>query len=241
MWYLGCAILFAVSGVRAGEGYWKLSSDAGVITNNDCGYVSDVRGAPVIRRSFMTASDPGLAAYAADRLNTGDEIEVPADARLEMTTGKNIILVFGAGSKARLLGLRSFTGPENKLITRLDFVVERGVVRCQVRLNEENPEAALIGLNGADVLVARGDVEVFTDAGWRAAALSGSAFARLRRGGVVGAPFVFDSGRAVTGSGEDVLTADDIAGVKARMPFSFEEIRAALPPRPAVSSLLEAP
>ncbi len=227
--------------LAAADSYWKPSTEVGVITNNDCGFVSAVEGGAVIRRSFMAPTDPGLTAYAADRLNTGDEIDVPPGGRLEMTSGKNTIIVFGAGTKARLLGLRAFTAPNGELVSRLDLVIEKGDIRCQVRLNEQRPEAILAGLEGADVLLARGDVEIFTDGGWRAAALSGDAYARLRRGGIVGAAFAFTGGFVVSGTGEEPLTESDIATIKARMPFSYEQMRAALPPRPAASSLLEAP
>ncbi len=225
---------------RAGD-YWKAAGDAGVVTNNDCGFVSAVVGTPTIKRSFMSANEDGLPAYVADRINSGDTLAVPPGGRVEVTCGKNTILVLGPGSRMRLSGLRGISGQGNAPASRLDVVLEAGELRAQVRLNDERPEAVLAGVNGVDVLVTRGDVEVFSDAAWRAACLNGSAFARVRRGTVAGAPFEFAAGSSVSSNGQDKLDSGAANAIRGRLPFSFESLQAALPPRPGLGSNLEAP
>ncbi|MCD8140068.1 MAG: hypothetical protein LUE17_09890 [Planctomycetaceae bacterium] len=160
--FLAFLALLAVAapGRAAAAEYWVAATDVAVVTNNDCGAVSFIQGQPAIRRSFHAEDDPGLAANIADRVNSGDEIIVPFGSRLEMTSGSNVVLVFGAGCRVRLGGLRSFTDPEGKQVARLDLDLLEGEMRLQVRLHEDKPMAALITLDGAEVLVRRGDVEL---------------------------------------------------------------------------------
>lgn len=231
---------FAARPVRAAD-YWVAASDASVVTNNDCGAVSAVSGEPVVRRSFHSADEQGISATVADRINSGDEVVVPPGSRLEMTCGANVVLVLGGGGRARLGGLRNFTDPENKPVVRLDVEMLEGEMRVQVRLHEQKPMAVLIQLNGAEVLVRRGDVEVAMRDGWRAAVLSGSATARLRRSGVAGAPFVIAERRVVGSGGDEPLADVEAAAIMQRVPFLFETRSAALPPLPHASGILEAP
>ena len=221
--------------------YWVSSDDAAVITNNDCGFISDVAGHPVIRRSFQDESQPGVPANVADRINSGDELVVPAGSRLEWTTGSNIIVTLGSGTRVRLDGLRSFGSAPDATAARLDVSVVTGAIRVQVRLNEERPDAFLASLSGADILVRRGDVEMFSDNAWRGAVLSGEASARVRRGGVTGVPFMLGEGQSVGAGGQEPLEEAQRSAIRGRLPFSFELVRAALPPLPPISSILEAP
>lgn len=235
------AVLFGLSHwvcwLEAGD-YWVSSSLHGVVTNNDCGVVSLVDGAPRIRRSFAPADDRGAIAFVADRVQSGDELEVPADSRLELTTGKNVVIVLGPATRVKLGGVRVFQ-VDGVAVSRLDVALLSGEMRVQVRLNRERPEAVLMHLAGADVLATRGDVHVLSNGGWRATALSGEASARQRHGVTLGAPFVFDG--AVGSSGVETPDAAALAGIAGRLPFRFEIVRAALPPVPAVNQLLEAP
>lgn len=221
--------------------YWTNATEPGVATNNDCGVVSDVLGSPVIRRAFMAGDDRGLVAFAADRLNTGDEILVPENGRLEFVSGNNVVIVLGPGARVKFSGLRTFIMKSATPATRLDLHLLAGGARIQARLNRERPESVLIALDGAEMLLTRGDAEVSAEGGWYASALAGSAELRLRRAGVTGAPFTLPQGMGIGNTGEGRLDADETAAVKRRLPFSFETYSAALPPRPAVGSLLEAP
>lgn len=232
--------LFAVPAASAAD-YWVAANDAAVVTNNDCGAVSAIQGEPTIRRSFHTDDDVGIPATVADRVNTGDVVSVPFGSRLEMVTGSNIVLVFGSGCKVRLGGLRNFADADGLPVTRLDLEVLEGEMRLQVRQNVQKPMAALVQLNGAEVLVRRGDVEVALQGGWQAAVLSGDAMARLRRSGVPGAPFVIAERRTVGSRGDEPLGEDETLAIRGRVPFSFETRSAALPPLPHMSSVLEAP
>lgn len=233
--------LLAVSATAVSADYWLSASDASVVTNNDCGAVSAVHGEPTIRRSFQTGDDLGAPASVADRINSGDEVIVPFGARLEMTSGANVVAVIGAGSRVRLGGLRGFADSDDREATRLDLEVLEGEMRVQVRLNEEKPMAALVQLNGAEVLVTRGDVEVAIQGGWRTAVLSGAASARLKRSGVAGAPFPIAANRLVGSMGDEPLAAAEADAIRVRIPFSFETRSAALPPLPHANTVLEAP
>ncbi|MDR1744371.1 MAG: hypothetical protein LBS30_01300 [Planctomycetota bacterium] len=232
--------LSAAGGAGAGD-YWVAANDAGVVTNNDCGAVSGVHGKPAIRRSFLAADAAGIPANIADRVSSGDEILAPSGSRLEMIAGSNIILVFGSGARVRMGGLRNFAGAGGLPVARLDLEVLEGEMRLQVRLNEQKPMAALIRLDGSEVLVRRGDVEIAVQGGWRAAVLSGGASARLVRSGVPGAPFAVDELREVGSGGDGELGENEKLAIRARLPFSFETRGAALPPLPHASTVLEAP
>ena len=236
-----CLSFLAAPALSNAADHWIPPADPQVVTNNDCGFVSDADGSPVIRRSFHGEGQPGIDARVADRLSSGDELVVPTGSRLEWTSGTNMIVVLGSGSRARLGGLRSFPGPDGRTVTRLDFQLLSGEARVQVRLNDNRPEAVLATLAGAEVLIRRGDVELFADAGWRSVVLTGDAFARVRRGGVAGAPFALLPGRAVGLGGEEMLSDTELAAIRRRLPFSFELMNAALPPLPSMSLELEAP
>lgn len=233
--------LIALStGVNAVD-YWVSPGDQAVATNNDCGSISEVSGAAVVRRSFYEKGHPGIAANVADRISSGDELEAPAGSRLEWITGSNVVVTLAPGSRARLDGLRSFLDPSGVMAERLDVTLLSGEARVQVRMNSDYPASALVAVNGAEVLVTRGDAAVFSGDVWRATTLSGDVAARMRRGGVQGAPFPIAPGQ-VAGLGIQE-TADEAAlnAVRLRLPFSFELARMALPPLPSMSSAIEAP
>lgn len=238
--------LFALTGILAAAplsaaDHWVPPLDPAVVTNNDCGFVSAVAGSPQVRRSFHSEGDGGAEVYAADRIHSGDELSVPPGSRLEWISGNNIVVVLGENGQVRLGGLRSFADAEGRTVTRLDATLVRGEMRVQVRRNEDAPFAVLVTMNGVEVLVTRGDVEAYSNGGWHSAALAGDAAARIRRGGVAGAPFTFAEGTRIGATGQDGLGNGEAAAIKARLPFSFEQVRAALPPVPAMNSELEAP
>lgn len=224
------------------EDYWVSAVDPSVVTNNDCGFVSAVSGEAIVRRSYQTGGSEGAAANVADRIHSGDELVVAPDGRLEWTSGNNIVLVLGPGSRVQLGGLRAFTGLDGIPVLRLDVKLLQGGCRVQVRLNEERPEAVLISLaDAAEALVMRGDAQVRANGDWVVSTVSGEAFARIRRGATTGAAFVVTVGTAAGSGGEERINEDGIAAIKERLPFSFEQVNAALPPLPAMSRMLEAP
>lgn len=233
--------LFAATVSAAAADLWVGALDPAVVTNNNCGFISAVNGAPRIRRSFHSDRDDGNEAYVADRIHSGDELEVPPGGRLEWVSGDNIVVVLGENGLARLEGLRLFADAEGRRTTRLDVQLLRGEMRVQVRRNAERPSAVLVALNGADVLITQGDVELYSNDGWRTTALAGEAAARIRRGGVAGAPFTVVPGTRVGANGPEMPEKNEEAAIKARLPFSFEQIRAALPPSPVMGADAEAP
>lgn len=221
--------------------YWLSHNDPGVVSNNDCGIVSWVEGEAVIRRGFMTAEDAGLEAFPADRLHTGDVIIAGPDSAVEWQCGNNLILILGPDSQARLLGLRLFTDAEGRQVRRLDVALERGEIRAQARLNTNRPETALLVLPDADILLRQGDAAAGLVDGWSITAVSGQIEARVRREGVTGAPFAMVEASMLSQTGEEKLEANLLSMLRRRLAFTFERVSAALPPTPAVSTLLEAP
>ena len=235
---LVCILACAVS--AAGGDYWISATESGVVTNNDCGQIVQIHGAPLIHRSFHAASDAGVEASIADRVSSGDELIAPAGSRVEMITGTNTVLVLGAGARVRLDGLRAFDVGEAEA-TRLDVTLLAGEIRVQVRRNDVRPESVLVSMGGAEILVIRGDVEMFADGGWRCSVLAGGASGRMRRGGMPGAPFPIPADTVFAGSGATPLTREEKSAIAARVPFSFEVASAALPPLPPLSAESEAP
>lgn len=234
------ALVFVSSGLAGAVDFWVAATDAAVATNNDCGYIASVHGAAAIRRSFHNENET-VAAHVADRVNSGDELVAPSGARIEMASGNNVILVVGSGGRARLSGLRSFLDPSGRTVTRLDLDVVSGEVRVQVRLNEQKPDAVLAGLNGADVLVRRGDAVLQSGESWRVSVVAGEVRGRNRRSGVTGAPFTLSPMQVAGGNGAENLPEQALRGIVERLPFSFESMRAALPPMPSLGWQLEAP
>lgn len=220
---------------------WVSAADPVVVTNNDCGQIVSVSGRPLIHRSFQTDDNAGTPANIADRISAGDELIVPNGARIEWITGANTVAVLGAGGRVRFDGLRSFAGEGGKQVSRLDVTLLAGEMRAQVRLNENTPEALFAALGGGEFLLARGDMEFFSGGDWRGAVVSGSASGRLRHGAMAGAPFAVDEGRTVGASGEARMADGEPEAIKQRVPFSFEAIRAALPPLPMMSYENDAP
>ncbi len=233
-------LLLAPTRPAAAADYWTSADNPGVATNNDCGVVSALSGAPRIRRAFMSERDQALPAGLADRLHAGDVVEVPEDGRLEWTTGHNVVVVAGPGSRVRLEGLRNFAAPDGSRVARLDARLLKGEMRLQVRLNQERPEAALVALEGSDALLERGDLALSAGGGWFCATLGGEALARLKRGGSVGAPFAVAEMATIGLQGEGKLDNAAASGLRARLPFSFELMTAALPPLPALGAGTEA-
>lgn len=239
----GAATLLVVLafGVAVAADFWVNAADAAVVTNNDCGFITATHGNAHIRRSFHAADENVAAAHVADRVNSGDELVAPAGGRIEMVSGGNIVLVVGDNARVKLGGLRSFVGPLGNPVTRLDLEVVSGEARIQVRLNEEKPECVLAAMNGADVLIRRGDIVLSSQSGWLASALAGGAMGRVRRGGVIGAPFEIGSGRSVSGNGDAPFSETLGNALRGRLPFSFELTSVALPPAPSMSSGHDAP
>ena len=233
-------VLAAVAQCVAAD-LWVAATDPAIVTNNDCGQIAAISGRPMIRRSFHTGDAEGVAANIADRISSGDELVVPAGSRIEWITGVNTVAVLGSGGRVRFDGLRTFVNADGMETARLDVTVLAGEARVQVRLNESKPETVLAVLGGAEILVARGDVELFANGSWRGAVLAGQAAARNRRGAMPGAPFAINAGTIVDVSGESRLSTEETNAIKLRVPFSFESARAALPPIPAVSIEMEAP
>lgn len=227
-------------GVRAAD-RWVSADDPAVSSNNDCGHVSDVLGEPLIRRSFQDRDQQGSPVHVADRVSAGDELSAPAGTRLEWTTGSNLIVVMGPGARVRLGGLRSFAEPSGAAATRLDVELLAGDLRVQARRNADVPEYLLVSADGGEILVDWGDVVVSSEGAWRGAVLYGEASARMRRGAVTGAPFPMPEG-FVSGFGAQERLAEAAAdAMRARLPFSFELARLALPPLPAAGRGVEAP
>ena len=230
--WCAAALLVLTMGWGRCADYWASSTEPGIATSNDCGRVTSVSGKSVVRRSYMTDKDSPLALYAADRLYSGDAIEVAADGLVEWTTGDNLIIVLGPDAAARLEGLRRFADAGGKEVARLDVQLVRGELRAQVRLNENHPESLLVGMSGGEALATRGDVAAYSNNNWRVVALKSQLAARQRRGGAVGAPFTVPDGGAAGGSGEERLDARGLVAIRDRLPFSFESKSTALPPRP---------
>lgn len=236
----GAALLCALLAPAAAADFWVGPSAQGVVTSNDCGFVSRVEGQPVVRRYFMNSDEQGLTIFGADRINAGDNIEVPDNAGLEIVCGNNLVFCFSGGSKVRFLGLRSFMGPDGRPLERLDVILEQGTIRAQARRNERR-EMLLVQTSGVTVLLENGDLLVNAGAGWRATNFGGLALARLRRGDVVGAPFELERGVAFANTGRKALSDAEMDELRYSLPLSFEITRAALPPRPAMDDSVEAP
>lgn len=239
-------IAFCIAGLAAealvsAADPWINANDPAIVTNNDCGFITAAHGTAQIRRSFLADDEAGAPAHVADRVNSGDMLHTPNDSRVEMVSGSNVVLVVGSGSRVKLGGLRSFTDVSGQTATRLDVEVLSGDVRIQVRRNDEKPEYVLAAVEGAEVLVSRGDVALTTGGGWQASTLAGVAAGRVRRGNVTGAPFEIAGGHMLGGGGDVPLTQAASNALRGRLPFSFELATLALPPLPPMSWDLEAP
>lgn len=219
--------------------YWSRGNAAALSSKSDCGVIVAVHGSPVVRRAFHDDGGAGAPVHPADRISSGDELSAPGGSRIEMTGGNNILLVLGPGAKVRLNGVRDFVDPDGNAASRLDLEVLAGEVRVQVRANRTHPEALLASLGGCEALVRRGDVVL--QAGWRVSALTGNAFARTGGEGAFGAAFAVPERHSVDGNGEREVDAAGMAAMMGRMPFSFESLRAALPPTPLSGTYSDAP
>lgn len=234
------AVLLGHSGSGAGD-FWISGSDASVVTNNDCGFIAAIGGRPTLLRSFQDANSPGVAASITDRVNSGDEVRVPEGSRLELVSGANVVLVFGEGSRVKFQGLRNFAAGDVREASRLDIELLAGEVRVQVRLNQARPESVLLSVDGNQFLMRRGDATFGRIIGWQATVLSGDVSGRVRRTSVLGAPFELPAGTLLGVGGQADISDSAKQRILARLPFSFETIRAALPPLPSLSYELEAP
>lgn len=235
-------VFTAVCGTRVyGVDFWVRGTDASVVTNNDCGRVSAIHGQPVVVRSFQEEGSAGHAILATDRVYSGDELRIPDGGRLELTSGSNVVISFGSGSRVRFSGLRSFSAGVEREASRLDLELLSGELRVQVRQNQVRPESVLVSSGGGDFLIRRGDVCVLNSSVWRGWVLAGEAMARQRRGTSVGAPFVVHGGNGVGEGGALPLDKELGEQLRTRLPFSFDITRAALPPLPSLSYDEEAP
>ncbi|MCL2001047.1 MAG: hypothetical protein FWG74_06395 [Planctomycetes bacterium] len=221
--------------------YWVSSDNQAVTTVNDCGIVSFALGNPRIRRVFMSDREPGDVLGLAVRLRSGDEIEVPVGGRLEWITGKNTIAVLGHDSRVKIEGLRYFTDADGVQVSRLDLRLVKGDIRLQVRFNQNLPEAVMVGLEGADALIVRGDVVLMGGGAWFGATIFGGGVqARLKQGNAAGAPFTVPERMSISPSGEGKLGDAALFEIMGRLPFSFELTTVALPPLPALGADIEA-
>lgn len=225
-----CLFLLCLGPTARTVDYWANPGAAGVVEGSDCGQVAGISGLVEMRRSFMTDRERPLQLQVADRLQAGDDILVGPDGRLEWLFGANAVVTAAPGARVRLIGVRSFPGGSGIVVNRLDFEIIRGELRVQVRLNRVKPEAALVRLSGTETLLLRGDVAFSAAGGWRVGVLGGDAEVVLRKDG---APVSVKAGNTLSASGAVSSTAPEIAGILARLPFSFELTRLALPPLPA--------
>ncbi len=183
----GAFVLFFTAAPAADA--WVAATDPAVVTNNDCGRIAALSGRPLIHRSFQADDAQGILTDIADRISAGDELIAPEGALVEWVTGANTVAVLGPGGRVRFEGLRTFPDAEGDEATRLDVTLLAGELRIQTRVNATRPETVLVALSGAEILVTKGDVELFADGGWRAAVLAEHAEGRVRRGAMTGAVF----------------------------------------------------
>lgn len=234
------AVAFMAMQTRCVEAadHWIEHGAVGVVTNNDCGSVSSVAGDVRLKRSFMQADSDGIPAQVADRVHAGDVFHIAANSGVEWVTGHNTIAALGSDSRAAVAGVRSFADPEGRIVTRLDIVLEQGAARVQVRLNRERPEAVLVRCANAEALVLRGDVEVEATPEWSVRVVSGEAEARVIHSGIAGAAFTIGAGAVLTAEG---MAMQQNAVAMRVVPFSYETVKAALPPRPVSGAQSDAP
>lgn len=232
---LSLLALFARDAVLGADN-WASAESAGVVTDNDCGFVSAVAGVPLARRSGDT-----FRLHPADRLSGGDELSASPQGRVELAAGNNTVLVVGPDSGIRLQGIRILRDESGRETQRLDAALLRGGCRLQVRLNTAKPEAAMIATDSCDILLTRGDVAIDVQDGLRVSVLSGEASVRTRRGGATGSPLIVPEGSSFGDSGMEAFGGERARAIRDRLPFSFETETAALPPLPPMSYILEAP
>lgn len=237
-WWL--LLLLARASAPAAD-MWFSPSAKGVMTNSDCGVVAGLAGTPRVRRSYQLSSDAGGELSLSDKLYAGDEILTGPNDRVELVSGRNVLVLVGPDSTLRLLGLRAVERSASSKTSRLDMELPAGGARLQVRLNAANPESALLRSATMGVIVERGDCAVAVADSWRLSVLDGSAWCRLDQGGVSGAPFALEAGRELGPGGPRALTVDAATELRARMPFGYEIRRAALPPNPPPDPEAEAP
>lgn len=233
-------LFLACASARAAD-MWFSPSVKGVTTSNDCGTVSGLAGAPRIRRSYQLSSDAGVELSLSDKVYAGDEILTGPDDRVELVSGRNVLVLVGPDSSLRLFGLRVVERSATSKMSRLDVELVGGGARMQVRLNAANPELVFLRSPTMGVIVERGDCAAAVADSWRLSVLDGEAWCRLGQGGASGAPFSLEAGRELGPGGPRALTAETISEMKARMPFGHEIRRAALPPNPPPDPEAEAP
>lgn len=234
------ALLFMAMPARCvgAADHWVEHGAVGVVTNNDCGSVSAVTGEVRLKRSFMQNDSDGISVHIADRVHAGDLFAIAAHGGVEWVTGHNTIAALGPDTRAVVAGVRAFADPDGRTVSRLDVVLEQGAARVQVRLNRERPEAVLVRCANAEALVLRGDVEVETTPEWSIRVVSGEAEARVIHSGIAGAAFTIGSGAVLTAEG---MAMQQNAVAMRVVPFSYETVKAALPPRPVSGAQTDAP
>lgn len=217
---------------------WSEPAETAVVVNNDCGVVSGIWGGATIKGQFMTAKERGAAVDLFDRVNAGDEIETSGNAKLEFSTGNNLVSLVGPNSKIKIIGVRTFLDSAGKPATRLVIKLLQGSLRVQARLNSENPESVMVDAGGVLVLVTRGDAFVSNDKGWKIAAMAGEVLHRTPNG----QPSGLNAGETIAQNNSvESLSGKEMAAMMTALPFSFEIRRAALPPTPPPDPSAEAP
>ncbi|MCC8180438.1 MAG: hypothetical protein LIP23_05965, partial [Planctomycetes bacterium] len=153
----------------------------------------------------------------------------------------NLVVTVGPLSRVRLNGTRSIGSADGRILSRLDVELLAGSLRVQVRYNMRRPEAIMVAVGNADVVVERGDVMVSDDAEAMVAVVAGEAAVRPDRNDFVSTVSVLDSGAGLGARGPAMLNQAVFDSLRRAIPFSFEKVRAALPPLPAATYALEAP
>lgn len=235
--FLFLLVVFGASEVY-GADLWAKTGDPMVTAVNDCGQVSRIRGRARIKRSYMAEKDAPDSLVTFDRVHAGDEIETGPDGAAEVVTGNNVLVLIGPGTKVVLRGVRLVDDGTGKQTACLDLGLLQGVVRTQVRLHQNNPEAVLVESDAVSALSTRGDMAVSTVSDWLLAVLAGSADYRTTRGGRNSVLETGLLGKDDAFSELDGALADSIAS---RLPFTYEIVRAALPPLPPPDPYAEAP
>jgi hypothetical protein len=218
---------------------WFSATDIGVTTKSESAIVIGMTGSPHLRRAYRHPSELGEVLNLADRIHAGDEILTGPGDRVELASGRNVLVAVGPESEVSLLGVRIVGSGSGNVASRLDVSVVTGAVRVQARLNTGHPETVFMTAPGIDVILERGDCGVSHGDSWRLVVVDGSVFVRLGETG--GAPFQFEAGHSLGPGGPRPMAREDRDDFRARLAFGYEIVRAALPPNPPPNPDAEAP
>ena len=229
--------LFACSRADAAT-VWFEPAESAVTNRNDCGIVSAVVGEATAKGQFASDMEKGVAVDAFDRVAMGDELETGPNARLEFSTGTNLLSLLDSESKVKVASVKVFHDSTGRYATRLVVRLLHGSVRVQCRLNIETPESVMVEAGGVSVLLAKGDVIVSTAKGWTISVLDGEMLYRTPNGDI----HTLNLGEVATQNADiGSLSEKEVANMMIALPFSYETHRAALPPMPPPDPFAEAP